>query len=221
MERLKQVLGFALLGTAAWLVWVMGGLTGVNGMGRLLAFLVVVALAAWFFGLSQDAARGRRFLGVFAAVALVVVVGVGTLRFSPAEALGPAQRETAESGARPWSDAAVQAALAEGRPSFVYFTADWCITCKFNERTVLMTDAVRSALAAHDVAVFVGDWTRRDEAIGQVLARHGRAGVPLYLVFRPGSSTPEVLPELLTQDLLLEAVARASASRPSEGENIR
>ena len=95
---------------------------------------------------------------------------------------------------------------------FVDFTADWCLTCKFNERTVLQREDVQAAFARHKVALFVADWTRRDAAIGKKLAAHGRAGVPMYLVVSPRApQAPEVLPELLTADTVLEALARAAA----------
>jgi thiol:disulfide interchange protein DsbD len=95
----------------------------------------------------------------------------------------------------------------------VYFTADWCLTCKLNERIALDTEETRALLRAHGYAVLRGDWTQRDEAIRRELARHGKAGVPLYLVYAPGAaSAPRVLPELITQDLLSEAL-RAAAPR--------
>ena len=91
--------------------------------------------------------------------------------------------------------------------AFVVFTADWCITCKVNERFVLADERVEAAFDAGGYVRFKGDWTARDEAIRQELARHGRAGVPLYLVYRPGQgAAPNVLPELLSVDGLLEAL---------------
>jgi thiol:disulfide interchange protein DsbD len=91
----------------------------------------------------------------------------------------------------------------------VYFTADWCLTCKLNERVVLDDASVRAALA--DFVVFEGDWTRRDERIRAALARFGRSGVPLYLLYPPGEgSAPLRLPELLSKQLFLEAVRTAT-----------
>jgi thiol:disulfide interchange protein DsbD len=102
---------------------------------------------------------------------------------------------------------AITQELAEGRTVFVYFTADWCITCAANERLVLSDDRVQAAFGRGDVAVFKADWTRRDESIRLELARFGRAGVPMYLVYRAGAEDePIVLPELLNVDLVLEAL---------------
>ncbi|MCY1073281.1 protein-disulfide reductase DsbD family protein [Archangium lansingense] len=209
MERGKQLLGFALLGTTVWLVWVMGGLTGVDGMARLLAFLAVVGLGAWLYGLVQGASGGRKAAGVAAVVAVLVVGGVFSLRF---EETGPAVRKSSMvAEAQPWDEAAVAAALKAGQPVFIDFTADWCLTCKFNERTVLTREDVRAAFSQHKVAFFVADWTRRDERISAKLAEFGRAGVPMYLVVSPAApDKPEVLPELLTSDSVTDAVRRAA-----------
>jgi thiol:disulfide interchange protein DsbD len=184
----------------------MGGLAGVDGMARLLAFLTVVALGAWIYGLLQDSTGGRRVVGVVTVLALLVVGGAGFLRFE--ELRGSAPREAS---AQAWSEEAVAAALAAGQPVFIDFTADWCLTCKFNERTVLQREDVRAAFAQHNVAFFVADWTRRDAAISAKLAEFGRAGVPMYLLVSPSTpGKPEVLSELLTVDSLIESVRRAA-----------
>ena len=94
---------------------------------------------------------------------------------------------------------------------FVSFTADWCITCKVNERVVLADSQVREALDELGFATFRGDWTLRDEAIRAELARHGRAGVPLYLVYDPSDPDhPRILPEILTIDGVLDSLRRVS-----------
>lgn len=211
MEHFKHFLGFALLGTAAWLAWVMGGLGGVDAMGRFVAFLVVVAFACWSLGLAQRAAGAGRWLGLAtAAAAILVAVGAG-LPPSAAEA-GDARGSSAE--ARAWSPEAVHSALASGRPVFVDFTADWCLTCKFNERTVLASERVRSAFREREVEFLVADWTRRDEAIRAELARYGKAGVPLYLLYSPRKpEEPEVLPELLTERIVLDSLERISSDK--------
>jgi thiol:disulfide interchange protein/DsbC/DsbD-like thiol-disulfide interchange protein len=225
MERGKQFLGFALLGTTVWLVWVMGGLAGVDGMARLLAFLIAVGLGTWLYGQSQGLEGGRR--GVTVALAVLVLVGSGavTLRFAEAQAALESRGAVASAshgGSQPWDEAAVTAALAAGQPVFVDFTADWCLTCKFNERTVLSRDDVRQAFLQHHVAFFVADWTRRDARITSKLAEHGRAGVPMYLVVSPGApDKPEVLNELLTADSVIQAVKRAAeCGSPLKGGSV-
>jgi thiol:disulfide interchange protein DsbD len=94
----------------------------------------------------------------------------------------------------------------------VDFTADWCLTCKFNERTVLSRPAVQRALAATGTRLLVADWTRPDARISAELAARQRAGVPLYLLFSPHRpDSPEVLPELLTESRVVEALHRAAS----------
>jgi thiol:disulfide interchange protein DsbD len=204
MERGKQLLGFALLATGVWLAGILGSLAGVDGVVRLLAFLVVVALAAWAWG------TWRRRAVLVAGFALVLVTGATALRFGS----GPAP----VAGREAWSDDAVARSLAQGRPVLVDFTADWCLSCKFNERTVLASEQVQSALARTRTQLLVADWTRRDAGIARRLAAHGRAGVPMYLVYSPARpDQPEVLPELLTADTVLSALERASAGEGSLG----
>jgi len=223
MERFKQVLGFALLATTVWLVWVMGGLAGVDGMARLLAFLVAVGLVTWLYGQGQAQEGSRKLATMAVAAGVLVASGLLTLRFDAQDAAAPRLGATVAQ-AQPWDDAAVEAALAAGQPVFIDFTADWCLTCKFNERTVLSTDEVRDAFTQHHVAFFIADWTRRDARITAKLAEHGRAGVPMYLVLSPGApDTPAVLPELLTPGLVADAVKRAAECAPSKlggGANV-
>src|SRR5690606_23311021 len=144
----------------------------------------------------------------------ITLAGSQLLRFEvPEVGADTALATTTPDGKRVWSEAAVQEALADGQPAFVDLTADWCLTCKFNERTVLASDAVHEAFARHDVAFFVGDFTRRDPAIAALLARHQKAGVPLYLLYDPARpGTPEVLPEALTPSIIRGALERLTPS---------
>jgi thiol:disulfide interchange protein len=106
---------------------------------------------------------------------------------------------SAEGGlaAESFSEARLTELRAAGTPVFVYFTADWCLTCKVNERAVLDQAEVAAAFRERGVRVLVGDWTRGDAAIGRFLESHGRSGVPLYLYYAPGSEA-EILPQILT-----------------------
>ena len=119
--------------------------------------------------------------------------------------MAPATQGAGPSSAA-WSPTAVEAALAEGRPVLVNFTADWCVTCKINERTSLGSAGVKAAMERADAVYLVGDWTRRDDAIAAELQRHGRSGVPLYLLYTPGVAEPRVLPQLLTEGVVVEAL---------------
>ena len=108
-------------------------------------------------------------------------------------------------GAEPFSESRLAALQAEGRPVFVYFTADWCVTCKVNEKAVLDRSDVARAFAKAGVAVLVGDWTGGDPAMTRFLESHGRSGVPLYLYYPPGKPA-QVLPQLLTVGMITQLV---------------
>jgi thiol:disulfide interchange protein DsbD len=168
MERAKQLLGFALLGTGVWLAGILGSLAGVDGVVRLLAFLVVLALVAWAWG------AWRRQPVLLGGLLLVLGTGSVALRFGS----GP----SAVAGREAWSDEAVSYGLAQGRPVLVDFTAEWCLSCKFNERTVLASrPCSRRWRAPGRRSWWLTDTTRRGHR-AQVAA-HGRAGVPMYLVY--------------------------------------
>ena len=107
-----------------------------------------------------------------------------------------------------FSTARLDALRAEGRPVLVNMTAAWCITCLFNERTALATPAVAGIFARGEVAYLKGDWTNRDQVIGDYLRGFGRAGVPLYVFYPRGGGAPAILPQVLTEGILLEAFAR-------------
>ena len=214
MLQLRALLGFALLATLVWLLWIVGQQVGSDGMTLLLGFLLCLALGIWIYGNRQQAsAEGRAPKTALVLIVLTVAAMVWLpLRPLPAANASPEEIDAANPAAR-FDPAAVAREVAGGRPAFVYFTADWCLTCKLNERVVLSDERIQQALEARDTAIFKADWTLRDEEIRAELARFGRAGVPLYLLYdprRPGS--PRILPELLTVDGVLEAVSGLGTS---------
>jgi thiol:disulfide interchange protein DsbD len=216
MESFKQFLAFPMFATAAWLAWVLGLQAGLNAVLALSIGAVLVALSAWLYGrFVQGQAAVHRGL---AAVLGVLALATGIWLALPA-AVPSGQAPAADAGARgaeaasgakanwePWSEAKVAQGLAAGRIVFVDFTAAWCVSCQANKALVLSRDPVASEMVARDVLHLVADWTNRDAAITAALARHGRNGVPLYLVYRPGESTPRVLPEILTSAAVLDAL---------------
>ncbi len=213
MERLKGVLAFPLYATALWLAWVFGRQTGADALGMLFIAGVLLALGLWLAGQGQaERMAGRRGVLHLAAGVLVLLLAVGATVMAArttAPASGPATAETSGLTSAPWSTAAVEAALVEGRPVLVNFTADWCVTCKINERTALTSPGVAAAMEQSGALYLVGDWTRRDDAITAELQRHGRSGVPLYLLYSPGSAEPRILPQLLTEGVVVEALTAA------------
>jgi thiol:disulfide interchange protein/DsbC/DsbD-like thiol-disulfide interchange protein len=220
MLTVRKLLGFSLVATVVWLLWVVGRSVGIDAQALLLAFLVAVAFLVWVYGSVQGSSR--RGLAVATAVAASAVVALGLaalpldVRVSRA-AVGAtttaAAQELEPLAWRPYNLAAIEGELRGGRPVLVDFTADWCITCKVNETVVLEDDRVRDELERLRVATFKADWTLYDEEIRQVLASFGKAGVPMYLVYRPEApGDPEVLPELLTVDLVIDALRQAAGA---------
>ncbi|GAD60683.1 thioredoxin family protein [Brevundimonas abyssalis] len=175
----------------------------------------MLALGLFLWGWRQ-AARAEGRGGVVSTVAAVLSIvaamglagGGASLARAPEAAAGASEGGALSS--TPWSPAAVQAARAEGRVVFVNFTADWCVTCKVNERAALASDRVRSAVETTGAVYMVADWTLRDDAIARELERHGRSGVPLYLIYGSGSDAPRILPQLLTPGLVAEALNDAA-----------
>ncbi|WP_372620552.1 protein-disulfide reductase DsbD family protein [Falsiroseomonas sp.] len=203
MERLRQGLAFPMLAAAAWLVWVLAQQSGPDGVLWALAGGVLLAAGLWALGLAQRAGIGRGAIAGRAAAGLAVLAALALL---PRLAAMPAAAADPGPGAEPWSAARVEALRAEGRPVFVNATAAWCITCQVNERIALRSASVQDAFAARNLAYLKADWTRGDPAIGALLRAHGREGVPLYLYWAPGATEPLVLPQLLTEGIVLGAL---------------
>ncbi|MBP0494896.1 protein-disulfide reductase DsbD family protein [Pararoseomonas indoligenes] len=200
MERLRQALAFPMYAAAAWLAWVVSVQAGPEGLGWVLAGAVLVAFAAWALG-ATPAGRAR-WIGRGAA-GLAMAAALATLPALSGTAPAPRTEVSGEA----WSARRLAELRAEGRPVFVNLTAAWCITCRVNERVALETEATRDAFARAGIAVLTGDWTRGDSAITALLREQGREGVPLYLLYPPGDGAPVVLPQILTERMVGEAVA--------------
>jgi DsbC/DsbD-like thiol-disulfide interchange protein/cytochrome c biogenesis protein CcdA len=202
MQRLRQLLAFPMYATTAWLVWVISEQTGPDGVLASAACLVLSGFAAWIFGAAQcSSGAGRRIGQGVAGVSVVAVVLV--LNGLAATSLQLAPTASAANAFTPERLAALR---SEGRPVFVDMSAAWCITCLVNEHVALYAPAVQRAFAAKDVAFLRGDWTRREPAITAFLHRFQRDGVPLYVYFPAGNGQPVLLPQILTQSLVLKAL---------------
>jgi thiol:disulfide interchange protein len=207
MERLKQFMGFVMLAVVVWLLGVLGQSRGVEPLIAVSSFLLVLGVASWIFGVT----RGK----VVGWVLIVALVVGGWFFFLKGQLASTKQPGSEPAAAVPggiawevWSDARVAEATQGGQPVFVDFTADWCLNCKYNEKFVLETDPVRAALKAKNVLPLKADWTNADPAITALLRKHGRVGVPVYLLYPGGEAAPVLLPEILTQSILLEALGK-------------
>jgi thiol:disulfide interchange protein len=207
METVKQALAFPIYATVAWLIWVLGQQVGPSGLFAAMIGLVLVALAAWSFSIWQTSGTWGRRVAAAVAVASVVTtaVAVAGLQRDRMDAT-PASQATA-AGFEPFTQRRLDELRAEKRPVFVNMTAAWCITCLVNERVALSTEAVKAAFAAGNIAYLKGDWTNRNPEITRILERHGRSGVPLYLLYA-GGDEPVVLPQILTAASVLQEIDR-------------
>jgi len=205
METLKLVLAFPMYGTAIWLLWVLGKQRGVDAMALVLGGLVILSLALWWFERSRW--RSQRVGGLLALLlvlaALYPIWGVTRLD-PPAKAAQPASDNVVE-----YSPQMLDRLRQDNRVVFVNMTADWCVTCKANERAVLGTDAFRDTLRRTNAVYMRGDYTNVDPQITAFLDEHKAVGVPLYVVYGPGAP-PTVLPTVLTQALVEEALLRTA-----------
>jgi DsbC/DsbD-like thiol-disulfide interchange protein/cytochrome c biogenesis protein CcdA len=196
MIRLQRFLAIPMAATALACLWLLSRQAGHRGLliGAGATVLLLLVLAA-----VRLAQRSGKAVG-WVAAAVVVAIGTGAVVALPRQTVATAR---APMGAEPWGEARVAEYAADGKPLFVYFTADWCLTCKANEAAAIDRSEVRSEFRKAGVKVLAGDWTNGDPAITRFLESRARAGVPLYLWYAPGKP-PEELPQILTPGMLID-----------------
>ncbi len=206
METLKKALAFPMYLTAVWLLWVLGRQRGIDAVALVLVGLVLLAVAAWWLQrLRWRPAPVQRALAVLVLASALVPLAMAH-RLPPPERATPAGTQDSVA----FSPERLAALRAEGKVVFVDITADWCVTCKANEKAVLDRDPFRKALADAGGVLVRGDWTNVDATITAYLEEHGAVGVPLYVVYPRDGGEGEVLPTVLTQSLVEEALAKAA-----------
>lgn len=209
MDKLKAVLSLALIGTGIWLLTVLDSIVGrevtlsIGGMAALI--LVIFATRRWL-----PEARIARM----APAAAVILSAAALILPLTRDAISNAPSVAAVTDANwvPFDEAAISTHVAAGRTVFVDVTADWCITCQFNKKSVVEADPVASWLAQPDVIAMRADWTRPSEVISQYLNKHGRYGIPFNIVYGPDAPQGVALPELLTTDSVVEAAAQSNGN---------
>jgi thiol:disulfide interchange protein len=196
MARLQRFLAIPMAASAVAALWLLYREAGSPGLWVGLVAVAIVGAALAIVGRNQRQGAQLPLFGL----ALAGVAVVAAIALAPAAVQsGPSKVE----GAQTWNEAGVRRAVAQGHPAFVYFTADWCLTCKVNEAAAIDRSEVRSAFKSVGVEVFAGDWTNGDPEITRFLESRGRAGVPLYLWYAPGAAEPQELPQVLTPAMLM------------------
>ena len=211
MARFKELLAFPMYASAIWLVWVLTQQAGAMGVLTILGGLLLLVFAIWLAqGMSGASLRHRVVTGIaWLLVALALSL--------PIQLQGPVTSDESQdmaSGSGQYYEGPVfgtyseknLASLRASGPVFVNLTAAWCITCKVNEAVALNQKAVRSAFEAKDVQYLKGDWTNQDAEISRLLEAYGRSGVPLYLLYAGASGEARVLPQILTQSIVIDAI---------------
>ena len=193
MVRFKEFLAFPMLLAVIWLVWVLTVQSGQDGLIKVLLAMVAIGFAVWVLKLRGMLAKALGGLALIFAI------------FSPLTLTNAVTPDSVNvAGAEVWSPERIAALQADGNNVFVDFTAAWCVTCKVNERLVLNTDKAKALFAETNTVKMIADWTNKNDEIAQELERHGRSGVPLYLLYKSDNKdvNPQILPQILSQSVL-------------------
>ncbi len=210
MVVFKQLMGFLLLASVVFLIYLMGQLAGLSAITASLIVLFVAGFAAWIYGTWAAPQRRTKSKAVARLATLLLLIGglaygLPAVKSAYVANLESALATPAAGDWEPWSPEAVDTALAEGKPVFVDFTATWCLICQVNKKTALRTEETAELFEKYGVVPMVADWTRYDPAITKELERYERSGVPLYLLYSPEGEV-RVLPQNLTNGIVRQAV---------------
>jgi thiol:disulfide interchange protein len=212
MQHVKQFMGFLLLATLLFLLYVLGAQRGLEGAIWASCFLLVISMACWMKGafVLPTASITKRTVAVVLMLALVLASGVYFIGGKFRSTILASVRPQSQGDWQAFTPERLQAELEQGHSVFVDFFAAWCLTCKFNEANVLESAAVREAFQRHAIVKLKADWTNGDPVITKLLQQFGRPGVPLYVLYPGKSGEPIVFPELLTKSMILEKLESTS-----------
>ncbi len=210
METFKQVMAFPLIATLIWLILVLGYQIGIDGVFRFLFALLAIAVAAWVMGrwnvpVKKSWVRNLAKVWIFLFAVLALWLGKEASGFQIGEETSISGTDTHGVQWQAFSDEKLTKLREEGKPVFIDFTAAWCLTCKVNELAVFSSSEVRERFEELEFTMLKADWTRRNPEITEALAKHGRTGVPLYVLYG-SKGDPVVLPQILTSGIVLEAL---------------
>ena len=196
METLKQVMAFPMWGSALWLTWVLSNQVELQSVFAVLIGALLVAVCLWLLEKTQNSQGFSRSLSLFISI---ILLAISFWLVPNSYDLDNKKIQEQDYG---FSSKRLENLRLNQQAVFLNFTADWCITCKVNEAVALNRESVKKTLADKNIVYLKADWTRKDPEIAMMLASYGRTGVPLYILFPP-QGKPIILPELLTEDLLL------------------
>lgn len=221
METFKESMGFILLGTVVWLLSVLGNQVGIEGIMWVSFFLLAVSLSAWISGRFVDlSSSGQRKLVVFSIAGFISLLAgyfclvdkpivMSALQGKPIYKNGANSESGSGAGWIAFTPERLEQELSKKQTVLLDFTADWCLTCKMNENLILNSPTVKKMIKDKGVITIKADWTRQDPEITAMLKKFKRSGVPLYVVYPKGdANNPIVLPEILTETILLDAINR-------------
>jgi len=218
MLHVKQFMGFLLLATLLFLLYVLGAQRGLDGAIWASCFLLIVAIVCWMKGAFIVPAASAAKRGISVVIMLVLVIASGF--YFIGDKFQSAKIDIGQTNLpgdwQPFTPERLQSERDQGHAVFVDFTAAWCLTCKFNEKSVLESSAVREAFQRHGVVKLKADWTNGDPVITKLLQQFGRPGVPLYVLYPGKSEEPIVFPELLTKSILLDKLETISTAVASQ-----
>lgn len=216
MVTFKEIMGFFMIATVLWLVWVFGAQTSSLGVFLLLIGFFFLSLGCWIYGKWGSPIKNRMTRGVgYVMTVVCLIVATYAILNSTAEWVSASEdtSRTSVSGAAAsiyeWEDFSPERVAdlqAKGIPVFIDFTARWCLICQANH-VVLSVDEVTEKMAQLGVVKMLADWTRNDPVITRELRKLGRNGVPLYVLY--GKSTaqePLILPQVLTPEIVLNSL---------------
>lgn len=233
METFKQFMGFLLMATVVWLVWVLGLQVGMDAVAKVLLSLVVMAVGAWILGRWGNLMQSTKTRRVAQAIMIVLVASSLAFAISGARGESTVSKEHNISNGdgiawQQFSPKLIDDLRASGKPIFVDFTAAWCLSCKVNEKVTFSNQEIKDLIVKLGIVPVKADWTSRDEAITRTLESFGRSGVPLYVLYNPKLKDPIILPEVITPDIVLnelkkletgqKASASSSAANTGQGQ---
>jgi thiol:disulfide interchange protein DsbD len=225
MVTFEQLMGFLLLAAAIWLLDVLHYQIGGSNLIKVLIFLALLGFAAWIYGrfARPQYSKIKQWIASIIAIIIIIISGMINLKFNDATIAQEGNNseidnsnpsmlpdEIGETDWKVFSPQKVESLIKENKPVFIDFTAKWCMTCKVNESAVLNSKTIQDAFKKYNVSLFRGDYTNKDEVIGQWMKKLGKGGVPVYVLYVPGKAEPILLPEILTKEIVLNALENIS-----------